>query len=739
MMRFIPALIGLGLLLALSGCGQAPLKEAPAKKPAEASRAALEEGLRQAAALQAKGEFSAAAEIFGRLAATQPPAAAVDLYLRQARALLAGGETEAAARAMEALAGRPLAPRAALRARLLRAELALARGDPGAALEWLAQAPPQDAPADLRQRHFAALAQVRRLQGDLVGSADALAHLDLALGEPDRRLEVQAQLLRTLLVLPSETLQGHRPGPTGVLGGWMDLARILQGYAADPATTRAALEAWRQAHPGHPALPGLIRRYLSARDQGLARMGHIAVLLPARGRYARAARAITWGLLAAWYRTPPDRRGRITFYDSSDPGQAPDLLQQAVAAGATAVVGPLQKPALEALAQAGQPALPVLALNRLPKTVVPPPATGAADNGSAPPSPAQEQGQTAGTPETTPPGPAPDAPIPGGLLWQLALAPEDEADQAARRILADGPTAALAMLPQGPLGKRLGKAFGEAMADAGGVLAETGVYDPGGVDFRPQIEALFNLDASTTRLKALQSLTGRRFGFTPRRRRDAAGLFLLARPGQARQLLPQMVFLRLGSLPVYATSRANPLKFDPIRDIDLAGLRFTEIPWLVPKREEDRKDAPLSREHLAGLLPEARGPLARLVALGLDAYAVLAHLQDFRDFPGFRLPGATGELSLDPQGRFHRRLVWLEVTPEGILPLDRPAPAAPPAATEGAGPAPRPEGQEALPPGGPPPAATEEDAASMPSPPAVEVQTPGAAAIPEGGPAHARP
>src|SRR5690606_10481598 len=65
-----------------------------------------------------------------------------------------------------------------------------------------------------------------------------------------------------------------------------------------------------------------------------------------------------------------------------------------------------------------------------------------------------------------------------------------------------------------------------------------------------------------------------------------------------------------------------------------------------------------SPEALAEQLPTTRGPAARLFAFGHDAWLLSAHLQQLSADPEASVDGATGRLSLAPDGRVQRRPAW---------------------------------------------------------------------------------
>jgi hypothetical protein len=130
-----------------------------------------------------------------------------------------------------------------------------------------------------------------------------------------------------------------------------------------------------------------------------------------------------------------------------------------------------------------------------------------------------------------------------------------------------------------------------------------------------------------------------------------------------------------GRMPVVATSHVYDGDFDPNRDTALAGLYFVDIPWLL---DLERNDA-LSRRALREKLPDASGPLARLYAMGIDAYRLAPRIDEMGRSPGTFFPGETGGLNVDALGQVRRQLVLARFTgsgPEVSRRIEAAAPAA---------------------------------------------------------------
>jgi len=360
-------------------------------------------------------------------------------------------------------------------------------------------------------------------------------------------------------------------------------------------------------------MPELLEQYQRKAAAQFIELNTLAIMLPRSGPYARAAAALQNGLMAAYYAMPLEQRPRLRFYDSSHPDQAWPLLQQAAQDGANVVIGPLNKHAVDQLVHAGELPIPVLALNRVPLDVTPP-----------------------------------------ANLYQFALAPEDEAAQIADRAWSDGHSTALIFTPAGSWGQRIQQSFRNRWEPLGGVVVGAGSYSPKENDFSAPIQQLLHLDQSRTRHRQLQRLLEDKLHFEPRRRQDADIIVLAAKAEKARQLWPQFQFFRAGDLPAYTTSRVYSGEPDPRRDVDLEGMRFLDIPWIL----QDTEKGPLSRKALHAQFPGTKGRYARLYAMGIDSFNLLPHLLRLRSHPSEVHEGATGRLSMDEVRRIHRQLLW---------------------------------------------------------------------------------
>ncbi len=120
-------------------------------------------------------------------------------------------------------------------------------------------------------------------------------------------------------------------------------------------------------------------------------------------------------------------------------------------------------------------------------------------------------------------------------------------------------------------------------------------------------------------------------------------VFLAAEPERAPSLRPY-----LGSqMPVWMTSQVNTGGATRLGALDLAGIRFLEMPWLL------LPDHPAVAVYPRA--PTSGGDLERFYALGIDAFRIAAALADGRVNP--EIDGVTGRIRMSPGGSIVREPV----------------------------------------------------------------------------------
>ena len=300
--------------------------------------------------------------------------------------------------------------------------------------------------------------------------------------------------------------------------------------------------------------------------------------------------------------------------------------RQAVADGATFVVGPLLKENIAELAESGI-ATTTLALNFLPD----------------------------------------DAAAVDGL-YQFSLSPENEASQVADRATTLGQYRALALAPNNAWGRRVLSSFMESFQARGGQLLDYRLYDANSPDFSSGIQQLLLIDESRAREQRLEANLGIPLEYEPRRRSDLDLIFLAATEKAGKLIRPQLRFHYAGSVPTYATSAIYQEGSRNNRDLN--GIMFPDIPWII---EPDGQSLAV-RETLAQHWPAQAKRRSRLYALGFDAYRLIPLLNGDARWRADALQGMTGTLYIDENGKILRGLAWARIR-GGRPELIEPAPA----------------------------------------------------------------
>ncbi len=593
------------IVMALAACeGMAP------RRPAD-----IEAARQQAAALAEQGQVSEAAALYKELADTSRSPERERFLLLAADVTLTP-ETFALAREyLSEIEERKLDETDLARKREATARLSLLEHRPNEALQLL--------PTELAKLPPELQHQIQRTRADALFAAGfALEGLKLHLELDPQLTTAQARdlnqqaLWEKLMQSPSHDLYDWSVQTSErVLKGWLDLAYIVKTTPPNMAALDAQLAQWLQAYPQHPATPEVIPDIRAQWREFEIYPEQIAVLLPLSGRYNAVAGAVLHGLLAAYYgEGDPANRPRLQVYDIGERAEdAWTYYNQAVDEGATFVIGPLDKNAVNALVASGELRVPTLSLNYADEEINPP-----------------------------------------AQLFQFGLFPEDESRQVAERASLEGHEYAIALAPQGEWGERLVASFKERFEALGGTVLADERYASRNADYSAAIKRALNINQSQLRHRQVTNVIKLASKFEARRRADVDLIFIAGAPRQARSLRPQLEFHHAFDLPVYSTSHIYSGMEDPRADRDLHGVIYCDIPWVLGADEGIAQQ----RQELQRLLPASSRQFPRLVALGLDAYRVIPYLKRLSTRHYERFEGLTGNLAVDDNRRIHRELKW---------------------------------------------------------------------------------
>ena len=512
----------------------------------------------------------------------------------------------------------------------------------------------------LPPERYRALAERRATVASRLGDFSAALRERIRLGERLTTAEEtefnNEAIWQDLMSLPRDELIALAENDTQALQqGWAQLALVARNNAANLNAQLAQLERWQRRWVGHPAsehLPTDLQLLRQLIDQ---QPRQIALLLPQEGRLAAAAAAVRDGFLAAYFAAPLGAtRPDIHHYDTSG-GDILDVYQRAVDEGADLIIGPLDKANVHALASINL-TRPVLALNTLerePRSASPMPNGGVDELDTALALQSALRAQPLRQENLT--APLAEDRLFAPRLYQFGLAAEEEARQVARFARLEGHRNVMLIVADADWANRSADAFTDTwQAEGGRVLGRSSFVGTG--DYSAVIKQALLIDQSEERYQQLRRTLGKGAEFEPRRRQDVDMIFLVANASQARQIKPTLAFHYAADLPVYATSQVYSGE-TPGSDSDLAGIRFNTLPWLFDSQSPEKRA--LSR-HTD--VPDA---YVRLQAMGVDAYHLYPRLPQLRQLPGARVFGATGQLSLDAEGRIERELIWARFGRDG--------------------------------------------------------------------------
>ncbi|WED42937.1 penicillin-binding protein activator [Legionella cardiaca] len=457
-------------------------------------------------------------------------------------------------------------------------------------------------PAFYQAQYHEVLATAYEAVGNATDSITERIKLEHLLPDETARANNSRILWLTLTKLPLAELNtlAVEAKEGSDMQGWMKLALIARQSSGNSAATLAQVEDWQDQYPAHPA-NGILPSPLSSVKPYLNRTPRqMALLLPLSGPLAGPGGAIRDGFMAA--ANTAGGNANIRLYDTAK-GNVTELYQQALSDGADYVVGPLSKADVASVAALDHP-VPTLLLNDMETEL----------NTNA---------------------------------YRFGLSPSNEARQVAAKATKNGHKRALIIAPAGAWGDEIVSAFTAQWHKAGGTIADKLSY-ANNSDLNIAIRALLRVTESQGREKQIKQLLGQNIQVTPSRRQDFDMIFLLAYPSKARQIMPLLKYYFAGNVPVYATSTVYSGSTNAMKDKDLDGIIFCDMPWVFAHQMGSRN------------WPEQLNSYNRLYALGLDSYALATQLNQLLLFPAMGIHDKSGVLYLNQTQQVARIPAWAQ-------------------------------------------------------------------------------
>ncbi|SFG63575.1 penicillin-binding protein activator [Neptunomonas qingdaonensis] len=536
------------------------------------------------------------------------PIRAAELRLQAAQLLIAQGDTERATQILSDIDTSILPPGLQFAVIRLQTQQALDNNDAEQALSYLAYMPSLSTLAEddvlLSERLFA---DAYNLSGQSLEEAKILIESTDYIQDPTELQRLHDRIWQALQSSRDENLYIalQQPNNSYVLQGWLELAQAARTIADVTAQTNN-IENWLNLWEAHPAAQLMPENLTAPQDIVLINVARIGVLLPTSGSLSSAGKAIQDGITTAHYAS--QERGmapELFFMDSTQYVTADEIILAAQQRNLELVIGPLDKSMVKSLAEYGPLPIPFLALNYTDESAA--------------------------------------------NLYQFGLSAEDEARDAATQAINAGKRFALILTPDTDWGNRADQAFADTFESLGGTVVARTSFTADALN--QDIAQALKTDESKERAKSLRRATGLNFEFEERRRQDADVILLSARPQDARLIKPILAFYFAGDLPVYATSQVYSGAPNARADIDLNGVMFGDIPWVLSAPSDNRRALDAIRDNT-----DTR--FGRLYALGIDAYNLYPYLQQLKATQGTRLKGETGQLALTEDNKINRHLQW---------------------------------------------------------------------------------
>lgn len=484
---------------------------------------------------------------------------------------------------------------------ILLADIELKKDRPQHALNKLMNISEDNLSAYYQIRFHQLLAKAYQASEKPLESIKERVKLDSLIHDESQQKRNQRALWLTLTHLsPTQLTEFLANTNNEDLQAWLQLALISRQNRANPQALMSALEQWQKHFHHHSARTILPNPLSSISSKMRAQPKQIALLLPLTGALQGPGTAVRDGFMAAYQNTAHAESLRIKTYDTTQ-GDIKDLYQNALTEGADYIVGPLTKPQVAVIANLPHP-VPTLLLNDADNMV--------------------EENS-----------------------YSFGLSPLKEAAAVAVKAHNKGYHRALIIAPATDWGADVSKAFIRQWQKNGGRIVDVFDYSSR-EDLNKKMKDFLHINLSQQREKKVKELLGSQIQTVMSRRQDFDMIFLLAYPTIARQIMPLLRYYDAADVPVFATASVYGGTTNALKDKDLDGIIFCDIPWVF------------SHQMGARNWPEQFNSYNRLYALGKESYSIATQLNQLMLFPADQSNNEEGVLYLNSSQQVARVLEW---------------------------------------------------------------------------------
>tara|TARA_R110000744_G_scaffold78200_1_gene154174 strand:+ start:1652 stop:3532 length:1881 start_codon:yes stop_codon:yes gene_type:complete len=392
--------------------------------------------------------------------------------------------------------------------------------------------------------------------------------------------------------------------------GWSKLITFANKFGDDDAKLQRYLSQWQREFSTHPAQ--YIVANLSQQHPAIItnEYQNIAIIIPLSGKQERAGKVAQQGILAAYN---IDSGKTLHFIDSTTLDMT-TLNAKLTELNVDYVIGPLLKENVNSYLAQTELTLPTLLLN-LPATV---------------------------------------ALLPHQVA--LSMRPEDEAIQAATTLSRQQYQFPIILSHQDSASRRIAQTFSQQWQHITGKTPET-VFFNSDAKMQNQLKASLGVDLSQQRTKELNRHIKYSIKSELRNRRDIDMIYVVGLPLETKLLKPYIdvnISPFADIIPVFASSRSHSSKIDKSDNRDLSGLTFTEMPWQLRSKQQNKALAAQAKK----LWPNRSDSLQSIFAMGFDSLALVDKISAMQNKTYVRHYGQTGILQLGKDNILTRSLIW---------------------------------------------------------------------------------
>lgn len=393
------------------------------------------------------------------------------------------------------------------------------------------------------------------------------------------------------------------------IDGWKRLSQYARQFGAADGQFKRYLTQWLKQFPLHPAQT-VVNELLNRDALLITEASSVAVLLPLSGNQSAAGKVAQQGILAAYEQ---DKSKNILFIDTNALDWS-TLDSQLITHNVDYIIGPLLRANVDQLLALEHLTVPTLLLN-LPGDAV------------------LQPHQTA-----------------------ISMRPEDEAIQAAASLVRKEYKNPIMLVHEDSVSHRIADAFSHEWFRLTGHKIEVIGFEQG-KNMQDNLKASLDLDKSQARIKAIDARVKQTIKYEARNRRDVDMIYIIGSAAQTRLLKPHIdvnISPFANTIPIYASSRSHSAKMDEGDVLDLSGLTFTEMPWLIPSKQQNSQ----LFELVQSLFPNRGDSLQGIFAMGYDSLALIDKIPFMLQLDYVRHYGQTGVLKLNANNILTRSILW---------------------------------------------------------------------------------